>query len=84
MSASHEWTEWHLTPRGWEAGSTRLDFQDVVEKEPPIDRVMTCRYTEYMGSAFSRMQKSVDIRWESDNTALKEELLSEYGDCPRR
>ena len=23
MSASNEWTEWHLTPRGWERGSEK-------------------------------------------------------------
>ena len=40
MSYSDEWTEWHLTPRGWERGSERTDGPDVEFKEPPADRVL--------------------------------------------
>ena len=39
MAASNEWTEWHLTPRGWEEGSGRLDGVGVTHAEPPTDRV---------------------------------------------
>jgi hypothetical protein len=26
MAVSNEWTEWHLTPRGWEFGDEKTDF----------------------------------------------------------
>ena len=26
MSASNEWFEYHFTPRGWESGSSKTDF----------------------------------------------------------
>src|SRR5574343_541972 len=29
MAASSEWTEWHLTPRGWVRGSDQRDFAGV-------------------------------------------------------
>jgi len=39
MSASKEWTEWHLTPTGWVRGSEKVDYQGVAysgERERPF------------------------------------------------
>ena len=63
MSASHEWSLWHLTPRGWEQGSWKIDFGDVHKKETPPDRVLTCGYHEKMSSVFSNMAIYVDEEW---------------------
>lgn len=44
MSLENEWTEWHLTPRGSEAGSTKRSHfgpDAEVERRPPSDRVLT-------------------------------------------
>ena len=35
MSLSKEWTDWHLTPRGWEAGSQQTDFGKETKFAPP-------------------------------------------------
>ena len=59
MSASHEWTEYHLTPRGWEQGSWKIDFGDVHKKDPPPNRFLTCVYHERLSSVFSQMNRYV-------------------------
>lgn len=82
MSASHEWSVWHLTPRGWEQGNWKIDFGNVHEKDTPPDRVLTCRYHEKMSSVFSKMEKYVNEEWRSDNENLVREFLENFGDCP--
>ena len=82
MSASHEWTERHLTPRGWEGGSWKIDFGSTHYKEPPPDRVLSCTYHEKLSSVFSQMQKYVDEVWRSDDEAQIKELIEQFGECP--
>ena len=82
MSASHEWTEWHLTPRGWEQGSWKIDFGSVNHKDYPDDRVLTCQYHERLSSPFSQWQKYVDEIWRSDNESDVTELLQKFSNCP--
>jgi hypothetical protein len=82
MSASYEWTEWHLSPRGWEQGSCKIDFGDVHKKEPPHDRVRSCVYHETLSSVFSQMSRYVDETWRSNDEAKVNELLEEFGECP--
>ena len=36
MSISHEWAEWHLTPRGWEVGTRKCDHGE----EPGVTPIM--------------------------------------------
>ena len=64
MTASYEWTEYHLTPRGWESGSEKTDFgcRDV---SPPVDRVMSVRYIQEhngysMGDRFEETFRASD------------------------
>lgn len=54
MSASNEYTEWHLTSRGWERETVKIDFQQRVERQAPVDRVLSYKFYEYMSSPFSR------------------------------
>lgn len=82
MSASHEWSVWHLTPRGWEQGNWKIDFGDVHKKEPPSDRVLTCKYHEKMSSVFSKMDVYINEEWRSDKRTEVSELLEKYGACP--
>jgi hypothetical protein len=84
MSASHEWTEWHLTPRGWEEGSTLVDFGRITQKPPPLDRVLTCKYTVKLSSPFSRFDTTTRIEWKSDNQHIIEELIAQFGECPEQ
>ena len=46
MAARKEWTEWHLTPRGWEKGATRVHGQGNTWVEEPVDRLLSCVYQE--------------------------------------
>jgi hypothetical protein len=82
MSASNEWTEWHLTPRGWERGTEKQDFGRV-DREPPADRVLTVVYGQFMGSSFSRMQESLDTTWQSHDTAAIAALKDKFGPPPQ-
>jgi hypothetical protein len=82
MSASDEWAEWHLTPRGWEPGDVKLDVVGVEKGPLPADRVLTCCYNEHMGSAFSKLRKSVSEKWRSEDTTAVSALLRKFGNCP--
>ncbi|AZT82117.1 MAG: hypothetical protein FH752_18770 [Marinobacter adhaerens] len=84
MSASKEWTEWHLTPTGWVRGSEKVDYQGVTTVEPPADRVLTCEYQEYLSSSFSSMDKGASVLWESEDKEKVAQLLKQFGECPQR
>lgn len=82
MSFSREWTEWHLTPRGWESGSELVDFGNRTEKEPPTDRVVTYRWLEEQTSPYSQMHRRHEIVWSSDDKAAIANLMKQFGDPP--
>jgi hypothetical protein len=84
MSASNEWAEWHLTPRGWEHGSCKTDFADETNVPKPKDCVLTCVFSEYLASAFSSMERKTEKTWQSPNSAEVNLLLKKFGDCPAR
>lgn len=83
MSASHEWTEWHLTPRGWEPGKSQLDFQGI--KGPatsPDDRVLSVTYDELLSSTFSKVDKTFQETYRSSDATIVAILLAKFGTCP--
>jgi hypothetical protein len=80
MSASHEWTELHLTPRGWEPGSEKEDFQPVREVPPPEDRVLTIKKGEHMSSGASPLTRYSKEIWRSSDKKLVDELLAKFGE----
>lgn len=82
MAASSEWTEWHLTPVGWVAGSSKIDFLGAKSVEPPEDRAMTCKFSEHMSSIYSELKKESKVVWQSDDRDLVAKLLKQYGECP--
>ncbi len=84
MSASHEWTEYHLTPRGWEKGAWKTDFGDTHKNDVPSDRVLTCEYHEFLSSVFAQMSRYTDETWRSRDENKVKELLKEFGECPNR
>lgn len=81
MSASNEWFEYHLTPRGWESGSSKTDFERE-EIAPPADRVLTIRLSEYMSSSFSPLQRSSEEVWRSSDAERVTELVRTFGASP--
>ncbi len=83
MASSNEWTEWHLTPRGWERGTEKIDFGDTEVVIPPEDRVLTCVYRQYMGWGVKASSASpVEEEWRSDDEDMVYLLLEEHGECP--
>ena len=84
MPLCDEWTDWHLTPGGWKAGSVQLDGQSRKTVKPPADRVLTCRFQDVTVSPHRRPEKTVTELWHSRNEDLIEQLLARYGECPRR
>ena len=75
---TNEYTLWHLTPRGWEAGTVKLD---TVRKERPVpsDTVATWRYIERSGSEYTEGSYEES---RSGDAELVERLLKEFGACP--
>ena len=84
MAASREWTEWHLTPAGWQRGSEKVDGPPATIVEPPADRVQTVEYQEELASSFSSLHKTTSVLWQTDDIALLDELLAKYGEAPHR
>jgi hypothetical protein len=82
MSASKEWTDYHLTKSGWVVGSQKIDFAGTKEMPAPLDRVLTCRFHEEMSSPFSPRQTWTDETWRSKDEAAVQALLKKYGECP--
>lgn len=82
MPSSNEWTHWHLTPRGWERGSTRTDHDGITERPDPEGAVMLCIYFEEISSPYSMaIEKKLEIRWTSDDVGTVAALLAKYGEC---
>jgi len=84
MSASDEWTDWHLTAKGWERGSEKVDVQGVTNREPPPTRVLSCRYHEFQSSAFSKMKVWHDATWMDPDSDLVARMILKHGPCPRK
>jgi hypothetical protein len=81
MSASNEWTQWHLTPRGWERGTEHWDHR-TEEREIPPDRVLTVQIGERYPSVFSKPQQYSDEVWRLDDAAQVGKLFERFGYGP--
>ena len=81
MSASNEWTEWHLTPRGWVRGAEKEDFRKI-EHDPPPDRVKTVRWHDYWSSSFSKPDRYHSDEWSSEDKAAVAALETKFGPPP--
>ncbi|MBY5784389.1 hypothetical protein HFN62_11635 [Rhizobium leguminosarum] len=81
MSASNEWTEWHLTPRGWEEGDSKTDFNSI-SKPTPTDRVETVEHREFIASAYSGLNVTNNVTWSSGDTKAIAALRAKFGDAP--
>jgi hypothetical protein len=82
MPATHQWTEWHLTPRGWESGSKRTNGPGTILKEGSADRVLSYRWSEYRASVFGRVKRGSERIWESDDKPAILVLLQSFGRPP--
>ena len=80
MAIRKEWTEWHLTPRGWERGATRMQGRGNDWAAEPEDRVASWVYTEVETSAGVR--KGAEPTWDNKSPDEVQELLNRFGACP--
>ena len=79
MSFSKEWTDWHLTPRGWEQGSYQVDFAGTGSAR---DCVQTYRWREIQTSPYARMHREGEVSWEISDKELMKRLRTKFGDPP--
>jgi hypothetical protein len=82
MAVRKEWTEWHLTPRGWERGSTRVQGKGNDWTAEPEDRVVSYVYSETETSQGSRQW--AEETWNNKNVSEANELLTRFGPCPEK
>lgn len=80
MSAIDEAVEWHLTPEGWVVGTQRIE-QNITKREPPDNRLLTLKCSEYLSSPFSKLERYKEEIWRAEGQdQLIAELLEKYGD----
>jgi hypothetical protein len=83
----HAWTEWHLTPRGWESGSTRTNEAGTVWRDEPEDRLLSFVYRERSSAGEQSAAGSAEESWRTKDPAKLgtiDEYLTRYGECPQR
>jgi hypothetical protein len=86
MAIRKEWTEWHLTPRGWEKGSTRRDGRGNDWRDEPPDRLLSYQHCELQSSS-GPPKVSTEETWRTKEPAAIEQLetaLARYGAVPTR
>lgn len=84
MAVRKEWTEWHLTPRGWEKGATRVHGQGNTWVEEPTDRILSCVYQELESSASPEVKKWSEETWRSKKPDEVGTALGQFGPCPEK
>ena len=87
MAISRQWTEWHLTPRGWVSGSSRRDGEGNVWRDEPEDRIVTFDYQEQIDKAHPEPHATVQESWRSKTVGAGagiDHLLAQHGPCPRK
>lgn len=82
MAARREWTEWHLTPRGWERGATRVHGKGNQWVAEPADRVASFVYSET--ETGDGVRQHAEQTWDNKNVAQVNEFLTRFGACPER
>jgi hypothetical protein len=86
MAIRKEWTEWHLTPQGWEQGSTRREGRGNEWRDEPADRLLSYQHIEIHGSA-GHPKITTEETWRTKDTAALQQLeaaLARYGAAPSR
>jgi hypothetical protein len=86
-TSRHEWTEWHLTPHGWESGSTRTTEAGTVWRDEPQDRLLSFVYRERSPAGGQAAAGSAEESWRTKDPAKLDtidESLERFGECPQR
>ena len=82
MRSVIEWTDWHLTKRGWTPGTTKIGATECTMPAPP-DRVCTYRYSESRAAGSPTAIRRTQMRWTVVTVEDYGELFSHFGPCPQ-
>ena len=83
MAIRNEWTEWHLTPQGWQRGSTRVQGKGNIWVDEPEERALSFVYKETETSASPQTAVSCEETWRSKTAPAIDALLRQHGPSPR-
>jgi hypothetical protein len=81
LATNYEFSDWHLTPRGWLPSEQYLEMSGKFILSPPADRVLTCRIHEPIGTAL-RINRHVTKEWKSSDGELIMLLVEKFGEYP--
>ena len=81
MSASNEWTEWHLTANGWTRGTTRTETGMTV-LPAPSGSVLICQYIEEHSGYGKGTERVVQSSLPGANIDEVSRLRQLHGHCP--
>jgi len=81
MAADLEWSEWHLTPHGWIAG-TENTGTSLVERAIPESRVFSLQYIDEH-SGYGRSIVRWQEQWRSSDPVLIATLTAKFGSRPQ-
>jgi hypothetical protein len=83
MSASKEWTEWHLTLEGWVQGTTKTDSGMKVVAAPE-GVLATHQYFEEVPYTTSRVFSRSTLTWQAPSkTEEIHTAMARFGPCPK-
>ncbi len=83
MAIRNEWTEWHLTPAGWQRGSTRVQGRGNAWVDEPEARVISFVYKEVETGVSPETSVSSEETWRSKTATDIDALLRQHGPSPR-
>jgi hypothetical protein len=82
MSVDDYEQEYHLTPRGWEAGDSFFYGHPQKNLAPPQDRVLTVADRTEQSSRFSKSTSEWIEKWRSPDGAEVDRLVKQFGSKP--
>ena len=74
--AGIEWTDHHLTPRGWEIGAQKDMYLDHSDSASPEGSVL-CVRVERTEDMYSKA--TCEVIWRTENKELLERLIEQFG-----
>jgi hypothetical protein len=84
MGLEGNWTEWHLTERGWEVGGWQTGALGRQGVPAPEDRVLTYLYRELNLGQPRPVEITHNRTWTSGNEAVIKPLIERFGESPRQ
>lgn len=82
MSASNEWTEWHLTQSGWVRGTTKSETEMSISATP-FGSVLVFQYIEEHSGYGKGTMRAIQTSPLGTITDAANRLLLLHGQCPQ-